>query len=240
MTTASPREPPTAIGASARPVKFPAIYLRTSTSKQDLASQESVCRAASGPDAVAYQDAAVSGKKDDRREIQALLEAARQRKISKVYVSELSRIGRSLGFTVRVVEELHALGVPVILAKTGTVLDPSTVEGKATLGALALAADIEHALLIERNERGRQRMREKGSRPGRKPKAVSAAALRALAGEGRSASAIAKELGVSKPTVLRRFRTLGIVFQKGHHRPQLGTASQPPNCETTRREERHD
>jgi len=224
-------------GAGAR---RPAIYLRTSTSKQDLASQEALCRTAAGQEGLTFRDVAMSGKRDDRTGIMALLQAAREGRVLRVYVSELSRIGRSLGFTVRVVEELHVLGVPVVLAKTGTILDPSTVEGKATLGALALAADIEHALLMERNERGRQRMHEKGSRPGRKPKAVSAAALRALAGEGRSASVIAKELGVSKPTVLRRFRSLGIMFQKGHHRPQLGTASQPPNCETTRREEHHD
>ncbi len=70
------------------------------------------------------------------------------------------------------------------LAKTGTVLAPSTVEGKATLGALALTADIEHVLLCERNERGRQRVREKGSKPGPEPKDVSATTLRALADNG--------------------------------------------------------
>ena len=213
-------------------VKKPSIYLRSSTSKQDLTSQENLCRVPAGPDAVVYQDFAVSGKRDDRIGITRLLQDARAGKISKVYVAELSRIGRSLGFTVRVVEELHSLGVPVILAKSGTALDPSTVEGKATLGALALAGDIEHALLLERNQRGRQRMLEKGSKPGRKPKDVSIEAIKALAEKGQSATQIAKELNVSKGTILRRFKSLAISFRKGRFTPELRSGPQPANFET--------
>jgi DNA invertase Pin-like site-specific DNA recombinase len=193
------------------------IYVRTSTSRQDLTSQTDICKSVAGNDAIIYQDSATSGKSDTRAGINRLLEDARAGKVSGVYIAELSRIGRSLGFTMRVVEELHSLKVPVILAKTNTVLDPSTLEGKALLGALALAADIEHSLILERSARGRARMVEKGSKPGRKRKPIDGQALRDLAGAGRSASQIARGVGVSKATVLRRLKLLGITLQKARY-----------------------
>ncbi|MEM4730099.1 MAG: recombinase family protein [Thermoplasmata archaeon] len=211
-----------------------AIYVRTSTSKQDLTSQLAICREKAGPDALVFQDAALSGKRDDRAGIIALLDAAREGKISRVYVAELSRIGRSLGFTVRVVEELHALGVSVILAKTGTEINPSTLEGKAMLGALALAADIEHSLILERNQRGRIRMAEKGIRGGRRPKAISTEAIRALAAQGHSAGRIAREMGVSKATIIRRFKSMGLRHEKGRYVSEIRTDAEMPNCETPR------
>lgn len=194
-----------------------AIYIRTSTSKQDLESQISLCRAKAGKNAVIYRDAAISGKRDDRSGINQLLQDARDGKISKVYISELSRIGRSLGFIITTVEKLREMDVFVVLANSGMVIDQSTVEGKTLLGGLALAADIEHALIVERNKRGRIRMREKGSKPGRKPKDVSIVAIKAMLKDGKSATAIARELKVSKATVSRRIKSLKIKYHRGHY-----------------------
>lgn len=184
-----------------------ALYARCSTKKQDLESQLEALRrwaAEQGHEAAEYVDLAVSGRKDVRKGIQALLEAARRHELALVGVLELSRIGRSIGFIHRTIEELSGLGVRVVLTKNNTTLDYTTLEGRALIGGLALAADIEWMLIQERNERGRQAIKERGIRVGRKHKEVSLEAIRALQEKGLSLRRIAAELGVSAPTILRR------------------------------------
>ena len=200
-----------------------AIYLRTSTSKQDLSSQLTLCRAAAGPDALVFEDAAISGKRDDRQGIKDLIEAARRGEVSEVYVLELSRIGRSMGFMVRTVEELSELGIPIILAKTGTRLDARAIEGVAMLGAFALSAEVEHALILERSERARLRMKEMGIRPGPKSKMPSMEHLEALILKFRTPGKIAKDIGVSKASVVRWVKFYGFRYNNGSYYTQTRT-----------------
>ena len=188
-----------------------AIYARTSTSsRQDIEGQLVLCRKAAGGGAIEFIDRARSGLREDRAGIEALLKAARDGKVARVYLSELSRIGRSIGFIHTTVEQLSDAGCQVILATSGMALDPKTLEGGALLGGLALAADIEMRLIKERNARGRDTMTRKGIKRGRKPKPVSDAVLRALSEKGLSQAKIAKEVGVSKATVNRRCKALQI------------------------------
>jgi DNA invertase Pin-like site-specific DNA recombinase len=185
-------------------------YLRCSTRRQDLEGQRrSVREWASRHDheLVLFEDDHTSGRKEDRRGIEALLAAAERGEFSLVAVVELSRIGRSIGFVHQVVERLSKLGVKVALVSTGTVLDYETLEGRALIGALALAADIEWKLIQERNARGRETIKARGVKVGRKPREVSEQALAALRERGLSLREIARELKVSAATLSRRLRT---------------------------------
>lgn len=184
-----------------------ALYARCSTKKQDLESQEAALRqwaTEQGHEAVLYTDLAVSGRKDNRKGIKALMEAARNKEFELVGVLELSRVGRSIGFIHRTIEELSNLGIKVVLTKNNTALDYGSLEGRALIGGLALAADIEWMLIKERNARGRQAIKERGIKVGRKRKDVSIKAIKALQERGMSLRRIAKELGVSAPTIMRR------------------------------------
>lgn len=187
-----------------------ALYARCSTKKQDLDSQVSALMGwadRSGHEVAAlYQDLSVSGRKDDRKGITSLLQAARRKEFEQVGVVELSRIGRSIGFIHGSIEEMHKLGIKVVLVKNNTVLDYGSLEGRALLGGLALAADIEWMLIQERNERGRSAIKERGIKVGRKHKKVSAEAIDALAKNGMSLREIGVELGVSAATIMRRIR----------------------------------
>lgn len=151
-----------------------------------------------------YQDYAVSGKKDDRKGILELLADAKQGKFTRVGVVELSRIGRSIKFIYEAIEELQKYNVKVVLVSTGTEIDSTKLEGRALLGGLALAADIEWMLIQERNARGRQAIKDKNIKVGRKEKDVSMEAIKALREKGMSVREVAKELKVSAPTILRR------------------------------------
>jgi putative DNA-invertase from lambdoid prophage Rac len=189
-----------------------AAYLRCSTKKQDLESQRRVVAEwaeRNGHELLPpYEDDAVSGRKSDRSGVKALMAAAERREFSLVAVSELSRIGRSIGFVTRTVEKLCQFDVRVVLVNSGTTLDYRTLEGRALIGALALAADIEMALIQERSARGRETIRRRGIRVGRKPVAISEVAILALREKGMSVRQIAAELGESRATIGRRVQGL--------------------------------
>lgn len=188
-----------------------AAYLRCSTRKQDLDGQRravATWAAREGHEVVSFEDDHVSGRRADRDGIERLLKAADAGELSLVAVTELSRIGRSLSFVYSAVERLAAKSVKIVLVSSGTTIDATTLEGRALLGALALAADIEWALIAERNARGRATIRERGVRVGRKPVELSEAALRALRSQGLSVREIAAELRTSPATVGRRLQAI--------------------------------
>lgn len=188
-----------------------AVYVRCSTKKQDLDSQikELVewAKKNNHESVKVFQDFAVSGKKDNRKGINSLLESARKKEFDVVGVLELSRIGRSIGFIHNTIEELSSLGIQIVLTKRNTTLDYNALEGRALIGGLALASDIEWMLIKERNERGRRAIKERGVKVGRKHIDVSSEAINALREKDYSLRMIAKELGVSAPTIMRRINT---------------------------------
>jgi len=184
------------------------IYARVSTKKQDL---DNMLRSLNSWKEnnnhelfKIYSDFAVSGRKDDRKGVKELLEDARKGLFELVAVTELSRIGRSIGFIHRTIEELHSLGIKIVLTNSNTILDYGSLEGRALIGGLALASDIEWMLIKERNERGRASIKARGIKVGRKHKMVSLEAIKALQEKGLSLREIGKELGVSAPTIMRR------------------------------------
>lgn len=188
-----------------------AAYLRCSTRKQDLESQRRALQEWAdkhGHDLLFFEDDHTSGRRTDRTGIEALLTSAERGEIKLVAVTELSRIGRSVGFIASTVERLSKLGAKLVLINGGTVLDYETLEGRTLVGALGLAADIEWMLISERNTRGRETIKARGVKVGRKPTEVSDVAIQAMREKGLGVRAIARELGVSHPTIVRRIRAL--------------------------------
>lgn len=187
-----------------------AAYLRCSTKKQDLDGQRRVVEAwaaRAGHELALFEDESVSGRRSERAGIDALLAAADGREFPLVAVVELSRLGRSLGFIHATIERLSKVGAKVVLVNTGTVLDATTLEGKAMIGALALAAEIEWHLIQERNARGRDTIKARGVKVGPKERDVSVPAIVALREKGLTVRAIATELKVSPATITRRLRS---------------------------------
>jgi putative DNA-invertase from lambdoid prophage Rac len=186
-------------------------YLRTSTRKQDLEGQRrSIATWAEreGHETAFFEDDAASGRCTDRQGIEDMLAAVERGEFPLVAMTELSRIGRSLSFIHQAVERIGRSAAKIVLTSTGFTLDPTTLEGKALVGALALAAEVEWHLIQERNARGRETIRARGVRVGAKPKDVSLAALRALREKGLSLREIAKELGTSAATITRRLASM--------------------------------
>lgn len=191
------------------------LYARCSTKKQDLDSQTKALKDYAdrqGYDYEVYSDFAVSGKKDSRQGINEMLIKARKKEFDLVGVVELSRIGRSIKFIWQVIEELSQLGIKIVLVNTGTILDYNSLEGRALIGGLALASDIEWLLIKERNDRGRAKIKEQKIKVGRKEKQLSQEAIKLMNEKGMSLRQIAKELNTSPATIMRRLNC----FKVGH------------------------
>lgn len=188
-------------------------YVRTSTRKQDLDSQRraiAAWAAREGHEVTFFEDDHVSGRRSDRAGVENLLAAVERGERVIVAVTELSRFGRSISFVHKTVERVAAKGGRIVLVGSSgaTTIDPNTLEGKALIGALALASEIEWHLCQERNARGRATIKERGVKVGRKRRDVSEAALRALLEKGLSIRAIARELKVPPSVIGRRVKAL--------------------------------
>ncbi len=184
-----------------------AIYARVSTFDQEPENQLAELRqyvTARSWTAVEYVDKGVSGAKDRRPALDALLGDARRRRCDVVVCWRLDRFGRNLRHLVTVIDELQALGVAFVSLGEG--LDLTTPAGRLQLHVLAALAEFERARIAERVAAGLARARRNGTRLGRPEKVVSETVLAPV--RGLPIREAARRLGVS-PTTAHRW-----LFQK--------------------------
>lgn len=187
-----------------------ALYARVSTRDQDsgLETQLHALRRfaeARGWRCHEYTDR-LSGAKDDRPGLAALLVAARRRHVGVVVCTKLDRIARSVRHLIALAAELEALGVHLVALDQA--IDTTTPTGRLLFHVLAAIAEFERELIKERVIAGIRRAQEKGATLGRPVKyrldPAEAARLRA---EGLSLREISRRLlpGVApQPILIRR------------------------------------
>ena len=117
----------------------------------------------------------------------------------------MDRLARSLVDLRRTVDELTAKGVRVRFVKEGlTFGDTSDPCATLMLSVMGAVAEFERALLLERQREGIAIAKTKGVYKGRKPSLDRRPGRGRLTGawpSGESASALAREFGVSRATV---------------------------------------
>jgi DNA invertase Pin-like site-specific DNA recombinase len=127
------------------------LYARVSTTDQHPEVQLENLRAyasARGWTATEFVDHGISGTRDRRPGLDALLEAARRRRIDVVACVRLDRLARSTLHLVTLARELEALGVE--LAVVDQALDTSTPAGRLLFHVLSAIAEFERSLIVER------------------------------------------------------------------------------------------
>ncbi len=132
-----------------------AIYARVSTLDQEPENQLAELRqyvTARSWTAVEYVDKGVSGAKDRRPALDALLGDARRRRLDVVICWRLDRFGRNLRHLVTVIDELQALGVA--FASLGEGLDLTTPAGRLQLHVLAALADYAEREIMQSDTAG--------------------------------------------------------------------------------------
>lgn len=172
-------------------------YARTSTLDQNLELQLDALQQA-GCEKI-YQEK-ISSVKDHRPELENCLKALRQG--DTLYIWRLDRLGRSLKDLINLVNQLQQLGCELVSIKEN--IDTSTPAGKLTFHLFASLAEFERELIKERTQAGIISARARGRMGGRpqKLKASEKAMIRQLMSDRQnSATAIAKQFGVSRATI---------------------------------------
>jgi DNA invertase Pin-like site-specific DNA recombinase len=191
--------------------KHVAIYVRVSGRSQDIASQEpDLRRWAAGRDAATslkwYRDQ-LTGKTMDRPGWNRLVKAVREGKVSAVVVWRLDRLGRTAKGLTELFEDLRERQVNLVSLKDG--IDLAKPSGRRMANVLASVAQYETEVRAERIVAGQAVARAKGVRFGR-PEGIGKrikvtpeqeATIRRLKAEGTKVAAIARAVGLSRPTI---------------------------------------
>jgi DNA invertase Pin-like site-specific DNA recombinase len=171
-------------------------YARVSTLEQDPALQHDALKAA-GVERI-FTDQA-SGSLTGRPQLSAVLEQLRPG--DTLVVWRLDRLGRSTSHLIQTVTALEERGIG--FASLTEAIDTTTPAGRLLFGVLASLAAFERDLIRERTLAGLAAARARG-RVGGRPSSMTAdklAVARRMLAEGRSKSATAATIGVSRATL---------------------------------------
>jgi len=203
--------------AQAKPKKLRLIgYIRVSTVKQLQegfsleAQQEAIeryCRA-HGYELVALEkesESAVKARPVFQKVFQRVLE---DEEVDGLIVAKLDRLGRSVKDLADIAAALREKDKQLISVSDH--IDTSSLNGKLLFHILSAIAEYERELLIERTKIGRAIAERKGVICHRPRKPIDLELLKELKKRGVSHRRMAKLLGVSKSTILRRLDELGL------------------------------
>lgn len=142
-----------------------AIYNRCSTEAQDF-DQQMQCineylKRINETDELVHVVEKISGSvKHTERKLNELLKQCDKGSI--IYISELSRLGRSMVDVFEIVNYAGEHDITIIQCKDGTSIENKSIGGKALLFALSLAAEIELANIRQRTKMGIAARKAKG------------------------------------------------------------------------------
>lgn len=175
-------------------------YVRVSTVEQNEARQREAL-AARGIDKWFIEKA--SGKNTNRPEFQKMLDWVREG--DTIYIHDLSRIARSTKDLLDLLDVLREKGVALVSDKES--IDTSTATGKLLVTMVAAINEFERANLLERQREGIAIAKREGKYKGRKAVTVSDLPRHYDRWQRREVSkaALARELGISRPTLDRLF-----------------------------------
>ena len=143
----------------------------------------------------------ISAKDTNRPKLQELLEFAREGDI--VHIHDFSRLARSTKDLLDIVELLHKKGVVLVSNKEN--IDTSTPTGKLMLTMIGAINEFERTNLLERQREGIAIAKREGKYKGGKHKEISNFVEHYARYMARDVtkSALARELGISRPTLDR-------------------------------------
>lgn len=190
-------------------LKRAVIYARVSTSDQSCERQITdliAFAARAGYEVSDVYKETISGTKTNRTARNHVMALAQARQIDAVLVTELSRWGRSTQDLLDTLNQLAGWNVSVV-AMSGMTFELESPHGRMMATLLAGIAQFERDLMSERIKSGlaaaRARGKKLGRQPGHRPTSDRhAPKVMDLIAQGRSYRWIARDLGISKNTVL--------------------------------------
>ena len=145
------------------------IYSRVSTDKQShdsqLAELRHYCanRGWSEPEEIVDT---ISGIKNSRTGLDRLMAAVRRGKVKVVVCFKLDRLGRSLSHLVQLVDEFATHRVALVVPSQGIDTSAKNPMAEMQLGMMAVFAQFERAIIVERVNAGLAAAKRRGVRLG--------------------------------------------------------------------------
>lgn len=176
-------------------------YVRVSTEEQNEARQK---EALAVHNIDKWFEEKVSGKNTtDRPELQRMMDWVREG--DTVYIHDLSRIARSTKDLLSILDTLESKGVHLVSNKEN--IDTSTATGKLIVTVIGAINEFERNNILERQKEGISIAKRLGKYRGRKAVTVPDIGQHYARYMSRQVSkaALARELGVSRPTLDRLF-----------------------------------
>lgn len=148
----------------------------------------------------------VSAKDTNRPQLQAMLDFVREG--DTIYIHDFSRLARSTTDLLQIVEQLQAKGVHLVSNKEN--IDTSTPTGKLMLTMIGAINEFERQNMLERQREGIAIAKAEGKYKGRREIKVANFEdhYQRYMNRDISKSALAKELGVSRPTLDKMIKEL--------------------------------
>ncbi len=175
-------------------------YVRVSTEEQNEARQREALKVR-GIDKWFVEK--TSAKDTDRPEFQKMMDWVREG--DTIYIHDLSRIARSTKDLLELLDTLQGKGVALVSDKES--IDTGTATGKLFVTIIAAINEFERANLLERQREGIAIAKREGKYKGRKSVTVPDLPRHYERYMNReiSKAALARELGISRPTLERLF-----------------------------------
>lgn len=176
-------------------------YVRVSLSSQSVDTQVAALLQAGVSEKDVIRDEGVSGTRQQRPGLDALLAKVRPGDTIKVW--KLDRLGRSMAHIAGLIAQFKNEGITLVSVTDG--IDTSTSMGRMMAGMVITMAEYERELISERTTASLQKARDEGRTGGRKRAMDEKLARRVLAltDSGHSPAEIATVLGKSRPTGYR-------------------------------------
>lgn len=173
-------------------------YARVSTDEQNLDRQIDALEK-NGAEKIYFEK--ITGRKSDRPQLIELMDYAR--KGDMIVITELSRLGRSTKDLILISEKLNEKGIMLKSLKEN--IDTNTPTGKLMFGMLAVLAEFERNVIVERVNEGIKSARERGKIGGR-PKVSNdklSLACKLYESKEYTVKEITNMTGISKATLYR-------------------------------------
>jgi len=189
-------------------MKTTAIYCRVSSQTQDTRSQEADLRRWAGDQEVIWYRDEATGKTMERPGMARLMADVAAGKINRIVVWRLDRLGRTAVGLTQLFADLISRKVGLYSLKDA--LDLDTAAGRLMAHVLASVAVYETEVRSERQRAGIAAARAAGktwggSKPGRRLSVTQdqVKTVRRLHRESTPIAAIARSVGLSRPTIYR-------------------------------------
>ena len=187
-------------------------YARVSTRQQSTDRQEVDILASGVRRDDLYVDQGVSGARASRPQFDRALDALEDG--DTLVITTLDRLGRSTQNMLAFAGELRTRGAGLrVLNLGGGDVDTSTPMGSMLFTIMAALGQMEHDIKRERVVDSITKRRQAGKDLGGRPRLVTDSQVRnarRLVDAGETASAVARDLGMSRATFYRRSRALNL------------------------------